>query len=110
MPRARDMIVPDAVKGVDELVTRHTVTRMGTVRTTERIVPVLRPPVENKLSQSSRSRKKGRQLQRQPDEGDRSGWATPIIGDTQTHPYIDEQEYDLQDTLEDSQPRATVCV
>ena len=104
MPRARDIIVPDSVKGIDELVSRHTITRRGTVRTTETIVPVLRPPEEKKQSWSKR---KGKQPQKRSDEGDRSGQVAPIIDD---HPYIDEGQYYPQDVPEDSHPQATVCI
>jgi hypothetical protein len=109
MPRTRDVIVPDAVKGIEEVVIKHTKTKRGTVRTTETVVPVVRPPKE-KSGQSSRSKKKGKQPQIQPDEAEGSGGALPIIDNTQTHPYMDEQ-YDLPDAApEDSQPHATVCI
>jgi hypothetical protein len=109
MPRTRDVIVPDAVKGIDEVVIKHTKTKRGTVRTTEKVVPVVRPPKE-KSGQSSRSKKREKQPQILPDEAEGSGGAIPIIDDTQTHLYIDEQ-YDLPEAAPgDSQPQATVCI
>jgi hypothetical protein len=105
MPRTRDVIIPDAVKGIQEVVIKHTKTKRGTIRTTETVVPVLRPPKE-KSGQSSRSKKKGKQPQIQPDDAEGSGGAIPIIDHAQNQLFTDEQEYDPPDPApEDSQPR-----
>jgi hypothetical protein len=107
MPRARDVIVPDAVKRIEEVVIRHTKTKRGTIRTTETVVPILRSP-KKKSGPSARSKKKGTQPQMQPDDAEGSGRGIPTV---ETYPYIDEQEYDLPDAVpEGSQPQATVCI
>jgi hypothetical protein len=111
MPRTRDIMVPNAVQGIEEVVIRHTKTKRGTVRTTEKVVPVLKPP-NKKSGQPSRSKKRP-QPQSQPDGAEGSGRAIPAIetDDTQTHPFVDEQEYDIPDVAaEDTRPQATVCI
>jgi hypothetical protein len=107
MPRSRDTIVPDAVEGIEEVVIKHTKTKRGTIRTTEKVVPVLRPQKEHSR-ESSRS-KKGTQHRIQPDGSEGSGVPTLTMGDKQIPQYMDNQEYDLLDVAEeDTQPQATV--
>lgn len=96
MPRARDTIVPVAVKGIEEVISRHTKTKRGTIRTTEKVVPVVRAPKVTS-GQSSQPIKKGKLLERRPDEGQGSDAPIHVIDDTQTHIYSEEQEYDLPD-------------
>jgi len=113
MRRGRDVIVPDIVDGIEEVVIKHTKTRQGTIRTTEKVVPVLRPRKEHS-GKSSKSKKKGKQPQREPEDAEGSGRPVPTPDDIQVHPYLEEQGYDLLDTAEDSQPQATpqatVCI
>src|ERR1700691_3372884 len=90
MPRARDIIVPDAVMGIEEVVIKHTKTKMGTVRTTEKVVPVLRPQKESS-GQSSRSKKKGKLPQHVNKDGG-SGGGIPIIDNLQTDLYMCEDD------------------
>lgn len=112
MPRTRDVIVPNAVQGIEEVVIKHTKTKRGTVRTTEKVVPVIRPP-KKQSGQPSRSKKRP-QPQSQPEEAEGSGGAIPTTTETddaQTHQFMDEQEYDLPDVAaEDRQPQPTVCI
>lgn len=107
----RDVIVPKTVKGIEEVVIKHTKTKRGTIRTTEKVVPVSRPQ-KARSGESSRS-KKGAQPPTEPERAGRSAPAGPDFtpGDTLTDPYMVEQEYDLPDSAEDSQPhpQATVC-
>lgn len=105
----RDVIVPVAVKGIEEVVIKHTRTKRGTIRTTETIIPIVRPPKEKKAGQTSRSRKKGNQAQSQPAKPDRSGGGggVPTIDNTQTDQYIDEDLYeDLEAPPDTRQPQA----
>jgi hypothetical protein len=78
MPRARDVIVSDAMRGIEEVVIKHTKTKRGTVWTTETVVPVLHPPKE-KLRQSSQLKKKGKQPQIWPDEVEGFGGSSLTI-------------------------------
>ena len=110
MPRARDTIILNAVKGVQEVVIRHTRTKRGTIRTTETVIPIVRPPTDTS-GQSSRSKKKGKQPQIPADDAQASGQAIPIIDDTQAIPHMDEQEYDFPDAApENSRSPVTVCI
>ncbi|KAH9011462.1 hypothetical protein EDB84DRAFT_1445140 [Lactarius hengduanensis] len=108
MPRSRDVIVPDIVDGIEEVVIKHTKTKRGTIRTTEKVVPVVRPQKE-RSGQPSRPRKKGTQPQHHAENANTSGTAirTPDSEDPHMHLYTDEQqpEYPLQDTTEDCLPR-----
>ena len=120
MPWGRDVIVPDMVDGIEEVIIKHTKTKCGTVRTTEKVVPVLRPRMElpSPSIQSSQSKKKGMQAQSEPQNTVGSGKPVQTLDNIQVHPYLDEQGYeqgyDLPDTAEDSQPQATpqttVCI
>jgi hypothetical protein len=103
--------VPDAEDGIEEVVIRHRRTKRG-VRTTEKVVPVLRPGKVNS-GQPSKS-KKGKQSQPpsqlETDNAEGSGGAFPTIDDVQTDQFIDEQEDGLPDLgTEQSQPDAKVC-
>src|SRR6266702_1088050 len=120
MRRGRDVIVPDIVDGIEGVVIKHTKTKRGTVRTTEKVVPVLRPQTDlpGPSVQSSWSKKKGMQAQSEPQNTVGSGKPVQTLDNIQVHPYLDEQGYeqgyDLPDTAEDSQPQATpqttVCI
>ncbi|KAH9019846.1 hypothetical protein EDB84DRAFT_1441986 [Lactarius hengduanensis] len=108
MPRSRDVIVPDIIDGIEEVVIKHTKTKRGTIRTTEKVVPVVCPQKE-RSGQPSRPRKKGTQPQHHEENANTSGTAirTPDSEDPHMHQYTDEQqpEYPLQDTTEDCLPR-----
>jgi len=46
----------------------------------------------------------------EPDRAEGSGEGVSTMDDTQTHQFIDEQEYDPPDLeTEESQPQANVC-
>jgi hypothetical protein len=109
MPRSRDMIIPDAVEGIEEVVIKHTKTKRGTIRTTEKVVPVLHPQKERSGESSRTKKKKGTQHEIQPDVSEGSGRPTPTMGDKQIHQYVDNQDYDLLDGVEeDTRPQASV--
>jgi hypothetical protein len=112
MPRARDIIVPVAVKGISEVVSKHTITKRGTIRTTEKIVPILRPSKGTTSGRSSRSRTKAQQPQNQQNEVDASEGAPPTFDNAQPHPYVDEDLYEHPEaTSEGPRPQATtVCI
>jgi len=108
MPRARDIIVPDALVGIEEVVIKHTKTKRGTIRTTEKVVPVLHSRKEPS-GQSSRLKKRERQPQNVPDEEEGSGGGIPIIDNIQTDLYMGED--DIPEVAEQENPsQATVCV
>ena len=107
MPRTRDVIVPDAVNGVVEVVTRHTRTKRGTIRTTEKVIPVLRPTKETS-GESSKSKKKGKKPPNRPEDAEGFGGAIPVMEDTQA--YTGDHEYDPPDLAPDSPPQGTVSV
>jgi hypothetical protein len=108
MPRGRDVIVPDIVDGIKEVVIKHTKTRRGTVRTTETVVPVLRPQRE-KFKQPSKSGKKGKQARTQPDNAEGSHRPSLTTDIPQIDPYTDEQEHDLFNAAEGTPLQHTVC-
>ncbi|KAH8984882.1 hypothetical protein EDB86DRAFT_2833344 [Lactarius hatsudake] len=87
------------VEGIEEVVIKHTKTRCGTIQTTEKVVPVVRPQKE-KSGQPSRSHKKNTQPQAQAENAKVSGRSIPTRGDLQIGPYMDEQQYSLNDTEE----------
>lgn len=100
MPRARDAIVPVAVKGIEEVVSMHTRTKRGTIRTTEKVIPIVRPPRENSR-QPGRPIKKGKQPEIQTNHVEDSEGTIPIMDHT--------QEYDLPD-VSPEHSHATVCI
>jgi hypothetical protein len=109
MPRTHDVIVPNAVPGIEEVVIKHTKTKRGTVRTMEKVVPILQPPTKQSGHRSMS--KKRPQPHSQPDEAEGSGGAIPMAAPDGAHAFTDDQEFELQDVAtEDSQPQATVCI
>src|ERR1700761_6367765 len=111
MPCSHDVFVPDIVEGIEEVVIKHTRTKCGTIRTTEKVVPVVRPQKE-KSGQPSRSHKKNTQPQVQAETAEVSGRSIPTHGDLQIglytdEQYMDEQQYSLHDAEEYGQPQAT---
>jgi hypothetical protein len=112
MPRTRDVIVPNAVQGIEEVVITHTKTRRGTIRTTEKVVLILQAPTKQS-KRPSRSKQRTK-LQSQLDEAEGSGGVIPTTTEAdgvQTHLFMDEHEYEPPDgAAEDSRPQATVRV
>ncbi|KAH8999650.1 hypothetical protein EDB86DRAFT_3075718 [Lactarius hatsudake] len=104
MPRGRDVIVPDIVDGIEEVVIKHTKTKRGTIRTTEKVVPVVRPQKE-RPGQPSRSRKTGPKPQHHAETANTSETPVHTPEDPHMYPYTDEQQYPLQDTTEDNLPQ-----
>ena len=99
--------VPEVEEGIEEIIIQHAKTKWG-VRTTQKSVPILVLSKEEP-GQPSHS-KKGRQHQLEPDRAEGSGEGVSTMDDTQTHQFIDEQEYDPPDLeTEESQPQANVC-
>ncbi|KAH9024662.1 hypothetical protein EDB84DRAFT_1564332 [Lactarius hengduanensis] len=86
MPRSRDITVPDIVDGIEEVIIKHTKTKRGTIRTTETIVPVIKPQKKPSV-QLSRSKKKETQPQHRPDGAEGS-----TMHNTRVHQYMEEQE------------------
>jgi hypothetical protein len=50
MPQCWDVIVPDALKGIKEVVVTHTKSKWGTIRTKERVVPTVLPKCYGRLA------------------------------------------------------------
>ena len=67
MPRCQDVIVSNTVRNIAEVVVTHTKTKQGTVRSTEKIVPIVLPQ-EDHSGPSSKSRKKNEPLQPRPED------------------------------------------
>ena len=104
MPRSRDVVVPKAVRGIEEVVITHTKTKRGTVRTKEKVVPVVLPKPDGS-GQSSKLRK---QVPLQKVSG--PGIDDHSTDNVQTDQWPNEQGYDdLGPAVEDSPPQATVC-
>ncbi|KAH9008300.1 hypothetical protein EDB85DRAFT_2164631 [Lactarius pseudohatsudake] len=90
MPRSRDITVPNIMDGIEEVIIKHTKTKRGTIRTTETIVPIIKPQKKPSV-QLSRSKKKETQPQHRPDGAEGS-----TMHNTRVHQYMEEQEeYDL---------------
>ena len=105
----RDVIIPNAIRGIQEVVVTHTRTNDGTVRTSEKIVPIVVPKPKHPR-QTSKSKKK---VQTQTRRDDSQGQAHTIgtVGGAEGDHFIDDQECPgPEPTLEDGQPRTTVCL
>lgn len=111
MPRNRDEIVQDAVRGIHEVVITHTKSKQGTIRTKEKLVPVVLPkPKPERSGQSSKSKKKSPpHIHSEDVQGQQE--AIPSTGGAEENPYLDDQELFLPEPgVEESQPRSTVCL
>jgi hypothetical protein len=110
MPRTRDEIVQNAVRGIHEVVVTHTKTKQGTIRTKEKLVPVVLPPKPERSGQSSKSKKKSPpHIQSEDVQGQQR--TIPTTGGAEENPYLDDHELFLPEpTVEESQPRSTVCL
>lgn len=110
MPRAQDIVVSNAVKGIAEVVVTHTKTRSGIVHTREKVIPVVLSGAEW-LGQSSKA-KKGSPSNPKPNL---QGYSTAIPTEgpteyTEAHQFPEEHEYSAPDlTAEDCPPQVTVC-
>ncbi|KAF8262069.1 hypothetical protein EI94DRAFT_1705049 [Lactarius quietus] len=104
MPWARDVIVPNAVPGIEEAVVKHTRTKMGRTRTTEKVVPVILPS----LAASSKSKKVSRdKVKPIVQESERAIPTQGLTEHAEEHEYPDEHEYGRPEfTTQDSQPQA----
>ncbi len=99
--------VPEVEDGIEEIVIWHAKTSRG-FWTTEKSVPII-VPTKEKSGQPSCS-KKGKQHELEPNRAEGSGEGVTTMDDTQTHQFMDEQEYDLPDLEpEERQPQANVC-
>ena len=108
MPRTRDVIVPNAVKGIEEVVVKRTNTKRGTV-TSQKVVPVVLPTTQK--GESSKT-KKGSELQDQSSKDNQSEMAVHIdtADDTQAQ-LFSEHEYDFPEHVaEEHHPQVTVCI
>ncbi|KAF8264207.1 hypothetical protein EI94DRAFT_1703402 [Lactarius quietus] len=107
MPRARDVIIPNAVPGIEEVVVTHTRTAMGGTRTKEKIVPVILPSPP--AAASSKSKKASRNKLHQITQASERAIPTQRPTEcTDEHEYLDEQEYGGPDqALQDSPPQPT---
>jgi hypothetical protein len=103
--------VPDIVRGIDEVVTRHTQSKRGTIRTSERDVPVLHTPVEASGKPSRTTKKRGKQPHIPSDTIEELVNATPMIDSLQTEPHMDGNDYDIPEPADDEgQQHTTVCI
>ena len=122
MPRMNPVAVPNAVRGIEEIVVTHTKTKSGTITSSEKTVPIVLTKGK-KSGQSSKPKKRlpaNPQLPTPEPEGNipepegnipteaPTEYApTEYVGDT---PFLGEQDYGLPDLIvESSRPQATVC-
>jgi hypothetical protein len=109
MPWARDVIVPNAVKGIEEVVVTHTKKKRGTY-TTEKVVPIVLP--KPKGSRQSSKSKKGLPSDPWPNNPrPKRAIPTEVPAEwLEENQFLDEQEYGVLDPIvEPSQPQVTVC-
>ncbi|KAN0138105.1 hypothetical protein V8E53_003994 [Lactarius tabidus] len=91
MPWCRDVIVPNALKGIEEVVVTHTKTKHGTICTKEKIVPVVLPKQKHP-GQSSKIRTGA--LEQPVYESRREPERAMLLTDgINGNPYFDEQEF-----------------
>ena len=104
-----DVIVPNAVRGVEEVVAIHTITKDGSVQSMDTIVPV----VVLKSKTSGQSSKKKVNAQPRAEKSQPPAYVTDIIDNAKGDPYWDEQENtfpNLNPTVDGDQPQTTVCL
>jgi len=109
MPRTRDVIVPNAVKGIEDVIVTHTKTKRGT-RTREKVIPVVLPKPEGS-GQSSKS-KKGSPANSQPNTpGSERAIPTEVPAEyVEDAQFPGEQDYGFPDPIaEPRRPQASVC-
>ncbi|KAF8262886.1 hypothetical protein EI94DRAFT_1880812 [Lactarius quietus] len=101
---ARDVIVPNAVPSIEEVVVKHTRTKTGRTRMTEKVVPVILPS----LAASSKSKKGSRDKTQAIVQGSEMAIPTQDPTEhTEEHEYPHEQEYGGPEfTTQGSQPQA----
>ena len=107
MPRAWDVIVPNAVPGIEEVVVTHTRTKRGGTRTKEKVIPV----VLSSLAGSSKS-KKGSKTRLPPTAQDS---ASDVTAQDPTeypeeHQFIDEQDHGILDPKAQPHQQSSVSV
>ncbi|KAF8258234.1 hypothetical protein EI94DRAFT_1815792 [Lactarius quietus] len=106
MPRAQDVIVPNTVLGIEEVVVTHTRTARGSTRTKEKIVPVVLPSAAAAMSKSKKASRAKLHLIAQVSA--KAIQTQRLAEYTDEHEYLDEQEYGGLDlALQNSQPQPT---
>ena len=108
MPRTQDEIIPNAIRGIQEVVVTHTKTKQGTVWSTEKIVPivVLR---EEHSGQPSNSKKKAHL--RPQEEYNIAANVAGITDNAAGDPYMFDHDYpNPNPAVEESQAWTTVCL
>ena len=109
MVRCRDVIVPNTVRGVEEVVAKHTITKDGSVRSSDTIIPV----VVTKSKTSGQSSKKKANAQPRAERSQPPAYVTDIVDNAEGDPYWDDQENTFPNpnpAVVDDQPPATVCL
>ena len=95
------MTVLDIVRGIDKVVTRHTWSKRGTIRTSEKDVPVLHTPGEASGKPSRTTKKRGKQPHIPSHTIEELVDATPMIDSLQTEPHMDGNNYDIPQPADD---------
>ncbi|KAF8258434.1 hypothetical protein EI94DRAFT_1708005 [Lactarius quietus] len=106
MPQSRDVIILVAVPGMDKVITTHTKTKTGRVRTKEKIIPLVLPKEKGSV-QSSKSNKKCAQPEPQDMEPVESGSDIPIVDSTNIQYFDDQQDDLLEHVIDDSHTTAS---
>ena len=118
MVPCRDIIVPNAVRGILEVVATHTMTNDGTVRSSDKVVPIVVPKqTHSRQSSKTKKNKAGKassraQCEEAPGPAQEMGIRCDADRDADVDPCMHDQDDpfpDLDPIVEESQPRNTVC-
>ena len=118
MVPCRDIIVPNAVRGIVEVVATHTMTNDGTVRSSDKVMPIV-VPKQTHSGQSSRTQKNkaGKantraQCEEVPGLAHAMGIRGDANRDADVNPCLDDWDDpfpNLDPVVDESQPRNSVC-
>ena len=107
MPHAWDVIVPNAVPGIEEVVVTHTRTKRGGTRTKEKVVSI----VLSSLAGSSKSKKDSKtRLPPTAQDSVSDATAQDPTEYPEEHQFIDEQDHGISDPKEQPHQQSSVSV
>ena len=114
MVQSRDIVILNAVRGIVEVVATHTMTKDGTVQSSDKVVPVVILKQTHSGQPSKAKKNKGSKANAQVQREEVPGPAhiMGIMGNANDDPCMvdwDDPFPDLAPIVEESQPRNTVC-
>ena len=114
MVRSQDIVVLNAVRGIVEVVATHTMTKDGTVQSSDKVVPVviLKQTHSGQPSKTKKNKGSKANAQVQCEEVPGPAHIMGIMGNANDDPCMvdwDDPFPDLAPIVEESQPRNTVC-